>query len=54
MTITVGIDIGSGVVKTPLFKKEGGKNIWKPVYSRFHRLSRSKPWNPPRLYSWRP
>ena len=28
MTITVGIDIGSGVVKTALFKTEGGKSEW--------------------------
>ncbi|MHB8667185.1 MAG: benzoyl-CoA reductase subunit D [Burkholderiales bacterium] len=28
MTISVGIDIGSGVVKTALFKTEGGKSEW--------------------------
>ncbi|OGA27936.1 MAG: benzoyl-CoA reductase subunit D [Betaproteobacteria bacterium RIFCSPLOWO2_02_FULL_65_24] len=28
MTITVGIDIGSGVVKTALFKTEGGRSEW--------------------------
>jgi len=28
MTITVGIDIGSGVVKTALFKTEGGNSEW--------------------------
>jgi benzoyl-CoA reductase subunit D len=28
MTITVGIDIGSGVVKTALFKTENGKSEW--------------------------
>ena len=28
MTITVGIDIGSGVVKTALFKTEGGRIEW--------------------------
>ena len=28
MTITVGIDIGSGVVKTALFRTEGGKSEW--------------------------
>jgi len=28
MTISVGIDIGSGVVKTALFRTEGGKSEW--------------------------
>ena len=28
MTISVGIDIGSGVVKTALFKTEGGRSEW--------------------------
>ena len=28
MTISIGIDIGSGVVKTALFKTEGGKTEW--------------------------
>jgi len=28
MTISVGIDIGSGVVKTALFRVEGGKDEW--------------------------
>jgi bcr-type benzoyl-CoA reductase subunit D len=28
MTISVGIDIGSGVVKTALFKTEGGNSVW--------------------------
>ena len=28
MTITVGIDIGSGVVKTALFRTEGGRSEW--------------------------
>ncbi|MBE0615616.1 MAG: benzoyl-CoA reductase subunit D [Burkholderiales bacterium] len=28
MTISVGIDIGSGVVKTALFRTEGGKEEW--------------------------
>jgi len=28
MTVSIGIDLGSGVVKTVLFRAEGGKNEW--------------------------
>ncbi len=38
MTITVGIDIGSGVVKTALFRTEGGKSEW--LAKRVERIRR--------------
>ena len=28
MTVSIGIDVGSGVVKTALFRVEGGKSEW--------------------------
>ncbi len=38
MTIAVGIDIGSGVVKTALFKTEGGRSEW--LAQRVERIRR--------------
>jgi benzoyl-CoA reductase subunit D len=38
MTISVGIDIGSGVVKTALFRTEGGKSEW--LAKRVERIRR--------------
>ena len=38
MTISVGIDIGSGVVKTALFKTEGGRSEW--LAQRVERIRR--------------
>ena len=38
MTVSVGIDIGSGVVKTALFRTEGGKEEW--LAKRVERIRR--------------
>jgi benzoyl-CoA reductase subunit D len=41
MTITVGIDIGSGAVKTALFRNEGGQHEW--LARRCERIRRRDP-----------
>jgi benzoyl-CoA reductase subunit D len=41
MTITVGIDIGSGAVKTALFRNEGGRHEW--LAKRCERIRRRDP-----------
>jgi benzoyl-CoA reductase subunit D len=41
MTITVGIDIGSGVVKTALFRSEGDRHDW--LAKRCERIRRRDP-----------
>jgi hypothetical protein len=41
MTITIGIDIGSGAVKTTLFRTDGGKQEW--LAKRCERIRRRDP-----------
>ena len=41
MTITVGIDIGSGAVKTALFRNEGDRHQW--LAKRCERIRRRDP-----------
>ena len=43
MTVTVGIDIGSGVVKTALFDNSGGEARW---LARRRQASRARPRTP--------
>lgn len=43
MTTSIGIDVGSGVIKTALFRVEGEKNEWVSRWDARIMVSRSIP-----------